>query len=78
MHTCMYRRDTSKARSIADQSYGKERRQTDLELNVDLIAATRQRQPAPEPAHLRLTILGESDVLVGVDDGIGSKVPPTV
>ena len=50
----------------------------DLELEHDLKVVCGERKTRPQPAGLGGAILGETDVLVGVDDGVGAEVPKLV
>lgn len=51
---------------------------THVELELQLPVRHVHGQPAPEPSALARAVLRESDVLVRVDDGIPSEVPPGV
>lgn len=50
----------------------------DLELKVDLVRRRRERESGPEPAQLGRSILGKADVLGRIDDGVLTKVPPSI
>lgn len=50
----------------------------DIEFKDDLEIVGSQGETRPEPTSLGSSILGETDVLVGVDDGVGTEIPELV
>lgn len=50
----------------------------DFEFECDLEIVCGERETGPEPAHLGATILGETNVSVGIYDGVSAKVPELV
>jgi hypothetical protein len=49
----------------------------DVEFNLDLPVGGGQGHSRVDPAGLRGTVGAETDVLVGADDGVAAKVPPS-
>jgi hypothetical protein len=49
----------------------------DVEFNLNLPVRGGQRHARVDPAGLRRAVGAEADVLVGADDGVAAKVPPS-